>query len=340
MGGGRSDDIRRRALIRRIRDLRLRFRGHAMFPPLLICDRKTAERRFRDALARARASYLEIRDSFPLPKGFVHPAWEENIREVESYFLDHFDMTFLNHPRINGTMVFTDRSAHSAEWSFLKTWRPADTLRQCLAGGMNAPFLAGRQRTATLINSAHHLYHIAQFETFRRETVEGIGTVVEFGGGYGNLARIFRNLGHAGGYVIIDLPLFCCIQYVYLATLFGSDAVRILSGPGEGVFDDAIRLVPISILERIRLEGDLFISTWALSESPSAAYDLTLRRNWYGAREILLGFHEAWKPWDMDELVGSLKTRFGRVAVEPIPFLPGSYYLFATGQPGAEGLGG
>ncbi len=314
-----------------IRNLKIRLRGRILFPPTVLCDRHTAEDRFNDALARARALYSEIRCAHPVPKGFVHPEWEQNIREVETYFLDRFDMSFLNQPRIRGTMVFTNRSAHAEEWSYLESRLPVGELRNILSGGLNAHFLEGNQRAAVLINSSHHLHHVVRFEAFRGNADTDIGSVVEFGGGYGNLARLFRNRGHCGGYTIIDLPVFSCIQYVYLATAFGGDAVRIVTGPEETPSSDAIRLVPISAMERVHLEGDLFVSTWALSESPGAVYDFTMGKEWFGAREILVAFNEAWKPWETDSLVGLLEQQFRRVVVEPIPFLRGNCYLFAKG---------
>jgi hypothetical protein len=311
------------------RNIRLRRRARDVFPPSLLCGRSIAEERFRDALGRARSWYREILETSPSPKGFVHPEWEENIREVERYFLERFEMAFLGHPRINGTMVFTDRAAHAAEWSFLETWRPGDTLRNYLAGGMNDGFLEGKLRHAALINSTHHLYHLARFEKFLGEPIDGIGTVVEFGGGYGNLARIFRNVGHLSRYTIIDLPLFCCIQYVFLSTLFGPEAVRLVAKAGEKIIGGTINLVPIPFLEDVHMEGELFVSTWALSESPAAAYDHIRERDWCGARKILLGFNDGWKPWNADELVEALRKKFRRVVTEPLPFLPGNQYLMA-----------
>jgi hypothetical protein len=312
--------------------MRLRRRAGDMFPPSLLCGRKLAEERFREALGKARDAYLRIREDFPPPDGFVHSQWEENIREVETYFLEGFDASFLRHPRIDGTMVFTDRDAHAAEWPFLEAWRPADTLRKYLGAGLNERFLDGKLRAANLINSAHHLYHLAKFETFRGKPIEGVRSVVEFGGGYGNLARLFRNFGNLPAYTVIDLPLFSCIQYVYLCTVFGPNAVRIVTGGGTEAEGGTIRLLPIPFLKNVFPEGELFVSTWALSESSAEAYEHVRRRDWFGAREILLAFHDGWMPWRTEEFVAALRKKFRRVATEPIPFLPGNHYLRAAGK--------
>lgn len=319
--------------------MRIRVRAREIFRPPLPCDARLAENRFREALDAARASYHRILRAAPPPPGFVHPQWEENIREVESYFLERFDMSFMAHPRIDGTMVFTNGAAHEAEWPSVEAWRSTDTVRGYLRNGLNDHFLVGKLGTGTLINSTHQLYHLVRFERFRRERIERVRSVVEFGGGYGNLARLFQCFEGLTRYAIVDLPLFSCIQYVFLSTVLGPGGVRLVTEPRTPAADGIVDLVPVNLLPDLHRDGDLFVSTWALSESPPAAYDLVRERDWFGAREILLAFHDEWKPWNTLEMIGGLRERFGRVETVPLPFLPGSHYLQATGKaaPGENG---
>ena len=65
----------------------------------------------------------------------------------------------------------------------------------------------------------HHAYHLAQFEEKTRTQVHEIDFVLEFGGGYGSMCRLFYNLGFRGRYVIFDLPSFSALQIYYLKTL-------------------------------------------------------------------------------------------------------------------------
>lgn len=321
------------------RKMRIRRRAREVFRPPLPCDPRLAENRFREALDTARASYRRIVRAAPPPPGFVHPQWEENIREVESYFLERFDMSFMAHPRVDGTMVFTNGAAHEAEWPFVEAWRSTDTVRRYLGNGLNDHFLTGKLGTATLINSAHQLYHLARFERFRGERIEQVGSVVEFGGGYGNLARLFRSFEGLSRYTIVDLPLFSCIQYVFLSTVLGPGGVRLVTEPRTTAADGIVDLVPINLLPDLRRDGELFVSTWALSESPPAAYDLVRERDWFGAREVLLAFHDGWKPWSTEEMIAGLRDQFGRVETAPLPFLPGNQYLQATGRIASGGNG-
>lgn len=308
--------------------------ARSFFPEEILCDSGVARDRFREALAVARDAYPGMQRDAVVIRDFVHPAWGKNIREVERYFLTDFDMAFLKHPRINGTMVFTDRNAHAAERRLLETWRPPDILRKYIGTGLAAPFLEGKLTIANALNSVHHLFHLARFERFRGKPVEEIRSVVEFGGGYGNMARLFRNLGNLEKYVIIDLPLFCCIQYVFLATVGGPRTVRIVRDPGTSYTDGTILLLPITSLKKNPPEGELFLSTWALSECPITAYDHIRGMGWFGAEELLISHHENWKPWEADQILSDLRTTFGRVAVEPLVFLPGNRYIHAGNRIG------
>jgi len=263
---------------------------------------------------------------------FVHPAWEDNIRAFESLFLDGLGVRFLDHPTISGTMVMTDRKAAAAEWKFVKDWRPAETVREYLGGGLSVEFLEGKQRVATAMNSVNHLYHLGRFELFLGRPIEDVRTVVEFGGGYGNMARLFCNFGSLRQYVIIDLPLFCCLQYVYLSATSKDVGVHLVDSPDAGIRAGAVNLPPLQFLDDAEPEGELFLSTWALSECPATAYSHIRGRGWFGADELLIGFNDLWKPWDTGEFVGSLGETFLRVATEPLPFLPGNHYIHAAGK--------
>ena len=53
-----------------------------------------------------------------------------------------------------------------------------------------------------------------------------------------------------------------------------------------------INLLPVSLLHRHWLAPDLFLSTWALSESSRHAQEHVVQRGWFGARRLLLGYQK------------------------------------------------
>jgi len=303
-------------------------RAKKFFPDSPPPEREAARARFRDALQTARAAYERMRDD-ATHADFVHPDWARNIRDVETYFLEDFDLSFLDNPVINGTMVFTNRQAHAAQWARLERWRNAEAIRKYIGGGASAHLSGTRRKLSTAINSVHHLYHLSRYEQTTGRAIEKARRVVEFGGGYGNLARIFLNFGHIARYAILDLPLFSCIQYVYLCTAFGPNRVRLENGTREGAGEETVSLVPLPFLDRSVVEGDLFVSTWALSESTRQAYSYVKSRRWFGAESMLLAFNEKWKPWDDAELREELEGLGHELVVEPVAFLPGNHYVFS-----------
>jgi hypothetical protein len=106
-----------------------------------------------------------------------------------------------------------------------------------------------------------------------------------------------------------------------------------MDGTREDAGERRIRLVPLPLLEDTLVEGDLFISTWALSESTKQAYSRVKDRGWFGAGNILLAYNDQWKPWEDEELKNDLERQGYRVAVEPLSFLPGNHYAFAMKTP-------
>jgi len=308
---------------------RKRVPAEALFSASALRDPHAGRTCFRTALDAARAAYRSLRDR-PEHAEFVHPHWAHNIRDIERYFLRDFGMDFLANPVINGTMVFTDRAAHELEWQAVRAWRSPDLLARAIAGGLSAPLMAGRLRTMTAINSVHHIHHLVRFENFSGMRIEETRSVLEFGGGYGNLARIFHNLAAGVRYTIIDLPLFSCIQYVFLCATLGADRVRLAADGCAGSEEVPVILVPLPSIDRVGGPFDLFVSTWALSESTPQAYAYIKGKHWFGADKILLAFHQEWIPWDNGEPGKSLESSGRRVNVEPILFLPGSCYLFAA----------
>jgi hypothetical protein len=78
------------------------------------------------------------------------------------------------------------------------------------------------------------------------------------------------------------------------------------------------------------LNCDLFISTWALSESPRKVYELVAGCDWFGAKQLLMAYNNAWKPWQDGELEASLENNGWSIKKQPISFLPGNFYLFST----------
>lgn len=147
-------------------------------------------------------------------------------------------------------------------------------------------------RYSTTHNSIHHLYHIARYHNQHSKDIENVETVVEWGGGYGNMCKVFFNYAkQLKTYVIFDLPECLAIQNLYLSSVFGRDKVN-LSTDGN-VEKGKINLLSFEKFDRsANFSGDLFLSTWALSESPKFYHEQIEELNWFNCKKLLLSFHQ------------------------------------------------
>lgn len=293
-----------------------------------LCESSIAAERFKLSLEEAREHYESNKLQRISPE-LIHENWLQNITALEAYFVGRMDEGFMSNEVINGTMVFTNRDAFRLEAKALSSAYGKQVVSEMVSKGLNPAFLSGRSHRSSLINSTHHLHHLMRFEQCTGKKISNIGSVVEFGGGYGNMGRVVQNFGACSRYSIVDLLLFSCIQYVFLGTVAGTE--RVAFDNDNTKKDASFILHPLFRADsQTGLQGELFISTWALSESTPAAYGWVVNHDWFGARNLLLAYNEHWKPWPGNTLHESLAANGWRVKQEAIPFLPESHYLFAT----------
>ena len=261
---------------------------------------------------------------------FEHPQWRIFSDTLQRYFLSEFSAGFLRHPLIRRTMFLAKGGAwQSAQLGFLRSRRSDAELEQLLRETMLGRPLITERDMLTSHNTIHHLYHLTKYEDRTLRSIDQFGSVVEFGGGYGNMARLVRKLSPAVRYTIVDLPLFSCIQYVYLATLLGKDAVNLAREPRAVIREGMINLVPTPYIDMVPDDAGLFLSTWALSECTAAAQEYVASRNFFGASGLLLAY--ARHDGIFDDPVNKMcaATTFPKRIEEKIELQSNSYYLFS-----------
>ena len=122
--------------------------------------------------------------------------------------------------------------------------------------------------------SLHHLYHLGFWEQQTHKDLRDLNSVIEWGGGYGSLARICKKRNPHLDYLIVDLPLLSAIQKRYLAASHMTVKHR----------------RPSEMMDR-GLTADLFVATWSLDESSRDAQRLVRSTNYFRAPHILLAYH-------------------------------------------------
>lgn len=232
---------------------------------------------------------------------------------------------FLRHPLILYAMFWTGPTAlQIKKLEFVEATLGPAADRMLEEDPVGDPFLS-RVSRVTSSNLIHHCFHIANFHDATGESVTDL-SVTEWGGGYGSLARAMFKLAPRP-YVLIDTPLFSMIQWLYLSSVFGEDAVEIVTDDLPAALKPKFYLLSLNLWEKAIGISDLFISTWALSESSRTAQDNVSVSEWFGAKHLLLAFQENSRIMPDAKRLGDLVEVAG-ASVQPIAHQPGNYYAF------------
>lgn len=259
---------------------------------------------------------------------FMIPIWKNYNKNFEKSFLSS-GFSFLRNPVIRSSMFITKRGRLlKEELNYLKEKLTKEKLKFLLEEeNIGNPILLN-SKYLTSHNTIHHLYHLIFFLNNIKKPIGELHKIVEWGGGYGNLCRIFIKLKSSNcTYTIIDLPLFSCIQWIYLSSVFGKDKVNLIKDSKSKLKKGKINLLPLCFLNKFKLNADLFISTWALSESSRYSQDYVKEKNFFNAKHFLLAFQETSEiiP-NAGRIIDLFKSK--GLNIFPIKNINGSYYGF------------
>ena len=285
--------MRRKALNRL-----LRFTDRLWAPTLPISSEEA--HRLKDQFLAVSSEYASI---FQLLKqsecGNGHPVataegsypwarWQEGLAAA---FIDGVPESFLEHPTVKATMVFHGRSSHAARMRLVRAAFGRDIADRLLVEDpVGSPHLCGRH-PVTSPNRLHHATHLAQYLLTTGNAFPSQGLIVEWGGGYGDAARLVRRLAPAATYVLVDLAAVGALQYVYLATLLGVQNVQVVGSPSTPLQYGGVNIMTSGVaFAHPALAADAFMSTWALTESPRALQQRVVDRRFFHARNVLLAF--------------------------------------------------
>jgi len=235
--------------------------------------------------------------------------WNEKNKRLAQAFLPYPPFNFLRNTIVLRTMFVVSRGKWiSEELKFLEQEISKTRLKQLLEEDPTGGPLLLSAKYMTSHNSIHHLYHLQRFLSHMNYKFSNNQTIVEWGGGYGNFAKIIKryNSNKNLTYILIDSPIFACIQWLYLTTVLGSKNVHIIDNRKGKIKKGLINVLPLGYLKFHKIKADLFISTWALSESSKFSQDYAYADN-----------------------IGKLLREKGGT-IKGISFLPNNYYGFKT----------
>lgn len=284
----------------------------------LVARKPDQVRRFRRLRRRFGALHSRAR-RHPAP-GLVEPEWRERNRALELDIAPEPPLDFLRHPVIRYSMIVGDRfAAHElpALEGALSRRELATAVEEDPVG---RPFVLDRAPCPTSANAVHQLHHLVRFRELAGVDPRRLGSVVEWGGGYGRLAATFLRLhGGAPTYTIVDTPPFSSLQWLYLSALLGPGRVQLVASRRAPPRPGRVNLMPVGLADLVPAGADLFVSMWALNESSTEAQELVVARRWLGARHLLMGMHRV--------PLASRAEADGAVGVPAGDFMPGQLYL-------------
>ena len=150
------------------------------------------------------------------------------------------------------------------------------------------------------INSIHYkstlirLQHLYQISIFYKLTginlLSNKKRIIEFGGGYGDLANlIYKSNLDKPTYIIIDLPVLSKIQFLYLKSIY-NDNVFLISDINMDIKNDAINIVPLNLVDIINMDNSIFWATYSLTESNFNVLNILKKKNFFGSEHYFIAY--------------------------------------------------
>jgi putative sugar O-methyltransferase len=295
---------------------------------------KTNDSVFKENYETALAMYKNRRDNYSYDK-FLMNEWKENTNSIEQYFLNAFSVSFLRNQIIKKTMfAHLPNEAKNKQKKLLSDFFNEDEIKTYLSeNAIGRPILNDLEYISSG-NTIHHLYHLAKFSKELGLNLKEINSYVELGGGYGNLAKITKKINPNVTFTIIDIPIFSYIQYTYLSAVLGKDQV-VFFDDTKSIIPNKVNLIPLDeklINEFIQTKyyPEVFLSTWALSESNQSTQSLVRDNNYFNAKHILLAYQRANESFKFAQEVTNLNNNYSTRYSEETEYLKDNYYLFAS----------
>ena len=267
-----------------------------------------------------------------IPNNNISSEWTNNINRLKELVSKDDLRCFLRWDIIQNTMFVTYSHYIIKELFYLmklsnwkNKWKIA--IKESYAG-YPLPFFLYRQSSSNLI---HHAYHLARFQEVTNINYEMIKNILEFGGGYGSMCRLSRNLNFNGQYIIYDLAPFCLLQEFYFKLLSLINVHENKNYIKNIHSISNIDIIKNKIIDSKTISSDdsLFIATWSLSESP---YEIRfeIEKILSQFKYILIAYQGVFGKYNNIEYFINLKEKFSKYSwvSQQIEHMPGNYYLF------------
>ncbi|MFZ3138518.1 MAG: putative sugar O-methyltransferase, partial [Thermodesulfovibrionales bacterium] len=254
---------------------------------------------------------------------YCHSKWIDAKKQISQLILGEINPKFLFNPVISTMMVRQDfTTAQEYEIAFLEHCI-SDTTKQLLSQFKDTDFGYLPHNCIEFncsVNTLGQLFYAAR--VLERIDKQSVNTIVEFGGGYGNLARIFKMIIPESTFFIFDLPELIALQFLFLKNTLPWAEVLIHSQPEKIYKNGVIHLIPVYLLKDVCLKTDLFVSAFALSEAPEVVQEIVSNKQFFNADLCYLtGQLLGWGPqhnWEHHHVIHTnLRNNYSMVECQP-----------------------
>jgi hypothetical protein len=239
-------------------------------------------------------------------------AWNNYLCEFKKMINSEDIHQFLRTPVVRDTMFFeaplVEFKRVIGNWSFFKNALVFNPTGYPYPYAL-WPFTNG--------NTVHHLFSISQkFKS--NEELAKIHSVIEFGGGYGNMAWCFDRIGFRGSYIIFDDLKMNALQELFLQE---SRVENIKELRCIHKYSELLDLISAA------KKGTLLIATWSLSETPIEIRDAVMGND---NLSFLIAFQGSFEGVDNLAYFRKYKINNSKVNIYEIKHIPDNYYLIKT----------
>ena len=160
-------------------------------------------------------------------------------------------------------------------------------------------------------NTIHHLYSVSQIVNSEVD-LSDYDQIIEFGGGYGNMAWCIERLGFKGDYYIYDSSIMYILQKLFLE----SSEVRGIKFI-ENIDD-------IRSISRQSGKKTLIIATWSISETPLEIRDVLFENP---DNSLLIAFQKNFGNINNLDYFTRVKRNYLGANIYEIKHLPDNHYM-------------
>jgi hypothetical protein len=168
-------------------------------------------------------------------------------------------------------------------------------------------------------NRIHQVYHLHILNKNFQIDLKKINTILELGGGYGLLARIFSLINKSVKYTIFDTFIVNLLQYYYLEIL----KLKTNFSKKKKINFYLINKIKDLKFNNKKFLSDLFIANWSLSEFP-LKYRNRFIKFIFQSKLILISFQEKFEDIDNLKYFTLLKDRLSKRFI--IKIIKNKYY--------------